>query len=206
MLVQHRCAIRRETHPHICMVHSSIHVKRIHRRIQYTHMYTHACIYTCISNTHKRAHIRAINTWTHAHMHTQARHIGEQLGAALEYMHANDLMHGDVKPLNIVRVDGFFKLIDLDAACSLKNGAKYAAKFSSAYLPPEMVVEVKSDDGREPRLCVRCMESVASRGLSPSELRDASVALDCEWLCACVELHLDCKYVFVCVFVYMGTR
>ena len=68
-----------------------------------------------------------------------------------------------------------WKLIDLDASCKLENGAKAAAKFSSAYLPPEMVK--KRDDGE------LCVLSEQSDGVEYSELKEPSVALDCE--CAC---------------------
>jgi hypothetical protein len=106
-------------------------------------------------------------------------------------MHMNGLVHGDVKPLNIVRVDEQWRLIDLDAACTLASGDKAAAKFSSAYLPPEMVVNVEV--GGKLELCVR---SVQSEGLPLSELRDAHVSLDREYDCACRPLFLCAWFVY----------
>ena len=34
-------------------------------------------------------------------------------------MHSKGVIHADIKPLNIVRVGGEFKLIDLDATCRI---------------------------------------------------------------------------------------
>ena len=46
---------------------------------------------------------------------------------------------GDIKPKNVMRVSGAgIRLIDFDAAAQLKTGFS-AAKFSSAYSPPELV-------------------------------------------------------------------
>ena len=55
-------------------------------------------------------------------------------------MHRNGVMHGDVKPLNIMRCDGRMKLIDLDASASLLNGYS-GGKSSSAYVPPCLMVD-----------------------------------------------------------------
>ena len=61
------------------------------------------------------------------------------MAEALQHMHRNGVMHGDVKPLNIMRCDGRVKLIDLDASASLLNGYS-GGKSSSAYLPPCLLV------------------------------------------------------------------
>jgi serine/threonine protein kinase len=87
--------------------------------------------------------------------------IARQIGVCLEHLHQRGLLHADLKPLNIMRVDGTWRLIDLDAAALLPSeGAAgdaadeeherkraeeldctvYAgAKFSSAFVPPELV-------------------------------------------------------------------
>ena len=44
-----------------------------------------------------------------------------------------------IAALNIMRVDGRFKLIDLDASAPLLPGYYAGAKYSSAYVPPEMI-------------------------------------------------------------------
>lgn len=69
-------------------------------------------------------------------------------------MHRNGVMHGDVKPLNIMRCDGRVKLIDLDASASLLNGYS-GGKSSSAYLPPCLLVGEIS--GNDSLVFVHCM-------------------------------------------------
>eukprot|EP01041_Mallomonas_annulata_P014422 gene14422-biopygen7352 len=49
----------------------------------------------------------------------QIRSITQQLTMALVHMHSKGFIHGDVKPLNIMRINGHFKLIDLDATVSI---------------------------------------------------------------------------------------
>jgi hypothetical protein len=67
------------------------------------------------------------------------RSICMQIAKALGHMHSKGLIHGDVKPLNIMRMGTRFLMIDLDATVSFKNGNYMGAKYSSAYLPPEML-------------------------------------------------------------------
>jgi serine/threonine protein kinase len=67
------------------------------------------------------------------------RSICMQIAKALGHMHSKGLIHGDVKPLNIMRMGTRFLMIDLDATVSCKNGDCMGAKYSSAYLPPEML-------------------------------------------------------------------
>jgi serine/threonine protein kinase len=66
------------------------------------------------------------------------KHIIAQVAKSLQHLHEKGLMHGDVKPLNIMRSDGRMKLIDLDASASLSKGYS-GGKSSSAYVPPELV-------------------------------------------------------------------
>ena len=77
-----------------------------------------------------------------------AAHLAEALAEAL---HASRLIHGDVKPLNAVRYDGRWRLIDLDCACEI--GQAFGAKQpSTGYAPPEMarVVRDALRDGAVP--------------------------------------------------------
>jgi serine/threonine protein kinase len=68
-----------------------------------------------------------------------------QVARCLEHMHSQGKLHGDVKPLNIVRmVGGGFKLIDFDATVNLGDAA--GAKLSTAYVPPELLTT--TPDGR----------------------------------------------------------
>jgi len=58
-------------------------------------------------------------------------------------IHAKSRIHGDLKPLNVMRnVDGTINLIDLDASACL--GLPCGLKFSSAYVPPEMIVSAQN--------------------------------------------------------------
>jgi len=63
------------------------------------------------------------------------------------YLHDNDVMHGDIKPLNVVRYNNHMRLIDLDAAVTIHKRNYAGSKFSSGVLPPEMFVEL-SEEGR----------------------------------------------------------
>ncbi|KAK3265250.1 hypothetical protein CYMTET_26049 [Cymbomonas tetramitiformis] len=72
------------------------------------------------------------------------RHIARRLGGALQHLHANGMVHCDLKPLNAVRFAdagaagaATWRIIDLDAAVQI--GCPAGVKISSGYLPPEMV-------------------------------------------------------------------
>jgi len=69
-------------------------------------------------------------------------------------MHTHNLMHGDLKLLNVVRFqrDNRLRIIDLDACVTIigygDDGESYAgAKFSSASLPPDMISRLKDCKG-----------------------------------------------------------
>lgn len=71
----------------------------------------------------------------------QVRVMARDLAMALAHMHEKKVMHGDVKPLNALRVYDKIALIDLDAAAPFDSGEASGfagAKFTSAFLPPEM--------------------------------------------------------------------
>jgi serine/threonine protein kinase len=60
-----------------------------------------------------------------------------QIAEALREMHRAGVIHGDVKPLNIMRVGDRMKLIDLDASVRLAeeySGAKYSSGLSRSLL------------------------------------------------------------------------
>jgi len=68
----------------------------------------------------------------------QIRSISIEIALALQHLHTNGVIHGDIKSKNIVRIGHKVKLIDFDASISIGNG--YAgAKYSSAFVPPEMI-------------------------------------------------------------------
>lgn len=65
------------------------------------------------------------------------RSLARDLALALNSLHNCNYIHGDIKPMNVMRIDNHLKLIDLDASRMI--GTTYAdTKFSSAYLPPEL--------------------------------------------------------------------
>jgi serine/threonine protein kinase len=66
--------------------------------------------------------------------------IASNLAQAVRYLHQNGLIHGDIKPLNIMRMGNLYKFIDLDASAQI--GVDFTcSKYSSAYLPPETIFE-----------------------------------------------------------------
>jgi serine/threonine protein kinase len=69
----------------------------------------------------------------------KTRYIAKEIVDALAHLHKNDMINGDVKLLNDVRVGTRLRLIDLDASVKIGEGAFAGAKFSSGVLPPEMI-------------------------------------------------------------------
>jgi serine/threonine protein kinase len=66
------------------------------------------------------------------------REIFHQLVVCTQYLHERGVLHGDIKPLNIMRVDSFWKLIDLDASCRMGIDP-VCSKYSTGYCPPEAI-------------------------------------------------------------------
>ena len=64
------------------------------------------------------------------------RMIGEFVAKSLLHMHINNVIHGDLKPRNIVSVGMAWKLIDLDSSSFVNE--PIGKKYSSAYSPPEL--------------------------------------------------------------------
>ena len=67
----------------------------------------------------------------------EVRHIAVDVAAAVAHLHGRRIIHGDVKPLNLMRTDKTWRLIDLDAATTFGHAA--GAKSSAAFCAPEMV-------------------------------------------------------------------
>ena len=73
------------------------------------------------------------------------RLISKQLVTAAGHLHEQGLVHGDIKPLNVMRIQGDFRLIDLDACVSYMDDTPVGAKYSSGYVPPEMIADVRGE-------------------------------------------------------------
>eukprot|EP00984_Skeletonema_dohrnii_P011088 scaffold4399_cov75-Skeletonema_dohrnii-CCMP3373.AAC.4 len=77
-----------------------------------------------------------------------------QVFEAVQHVHEKNLMHGDIKMVNIVRfrIDNKLRLIDLDASAEIsvvEEESFAGAKFSSAILPPEMIERIETDEKLE---------------------------------------------------------
>ena len=84
----------------------------------------------------------------------EVRYVFTQLARCVQHLHSRGLLHGDVKPLNIVRVGTKWKLIDLDAACRMNTDkdkdtdtCSVGFKSSTAYVPPELFRIVEEHGG-----------------------------------------------------------
>ena len=68
----------------------------------------------------------------------EVKHCFTQLVRCVDHMHRKGLLHADLKTLNVVRIGGKWKLIDLDASCMIGQEA-VGHKSSTAYCPPEVI-------------------------------------------------------------------
>ena len=73
------------------------------------------------------------------HNWAEIRDVSYSIAVGLDHLHSNGILHGDVKPRNVVRIDGKWILIDLDASCPLSKEGRAGLKYSEAYCPPEMM-------------------------------------------------------------------
>ena len=80
------------------------------------------------------------------------------------------LFHYEFKSsaLNIMRMEGLFRLIDFDASVSYRDNQYVGAKYSSAYCPPEMLELVNTGDSST--ICVRTYKIDASSAPIQSDL------------------------------------
>ena len=86
---------------------------------------------------------------THTRMTAErARDMGGALGRCVAHLHERGVLHGDLKPLNVVRVGHQWKLIDLDAASQLGSGF-VGLKSSTAYIPPELLYKEPLEEQRD---------------------------------------------------------
>lgn len=78
----------------------------------------------------------------------------EQILLALKMFHDAEVIHGDIKPLNVVRLvsDHQLRLIDFDAAANISSTSTMpfaASKFSSGYIPPELWVKLDAGQKKQ---------------------------------------------------------
>ena len=71
------------------------------------------------------------------------------VGECLSHIHTKNLIHGDLKMMNVVRINGQLRLIDFDAAVKIRPDNAYSkqkfyvgAKFSSGVLAPELFCRI----------------------------------------------------------------
>jgi ABC-type phosphate transport system substrate-binding protein len=76
------------------------------------------------------------------------RTVALQLVDAIEHLHEARIIHGDIKPNNLLRINGRLSIIDFKSACRMHVDC-VGHVTSSAYLPPEMIYI------DEERICVR---------------------------------------------------
>ena len=61
-----------------------------------------------------------------------------KIAKCLAHVHSNGYIHGDLKPKNVMRVNGNLILIDLDRSAAIQQGFS-GTKVSSAYFLPELI-------------------------------------------------------------------
>jgi ankyrin repeat protein/serine/threonine protein kinase len=109
-------------------------------------------------------HEREIENWSE-----EAEHAAKQIVVALSQLHSHGIVHGDIKPRNVVRIDSAMTLIDMDAAARI--GASVAPKVSTAYAPPEIAQA----------LLAACLEDEGNNGagaLANHKSLQASISMD----------------------------
>ena len=69
---------------------------------------------------------------------TKIKTVTQQICLAVNHLHSQHIVHDDIKPLNVMRGEDGFLLIDMDGS-SVAGFGFAGTKVSSAYVPPEMV-------------------------------------------------------------------
>lgn len=117
----------------------------------------------------------------------EVKHVFKQLLECVDHMHSKNTLHADIKPLNLVRVAGRWKLIDLDASCEIGEDA-VGLKSSTAYMPPEVLFEYEGPAMRHKSVQVLCEATNNKLGLS-KPLLTAHPSFDM-WSLGCILYQL----------------
>jgi serine/threonine protein kinase len=102
----------------------------------------------------------------------------------VRHLYEKGILHGDIKPLNIMRDGIKWKLIDLDAACRL-NVDHIGSKSSTAYMPPEAVYTSKN-------LGIGCIRSLSNQPSYREQLQFELLIADPSfdlWSRGCILYH-----------------
>jgi serine/threonine protein kinase len=73
-----------------------------------------------------------------------------QIAGAIGFLHSKGIIHGDLKPNNIVLFENRLKLIDFDASVEIDIGFS-GAKVSTGFAPPELLFREESSNTVVPR-------------------------------------------------------
>ncbi|KAJ8601598.1 hypothetical protein CTAYLR_008458 [Chrysophaeum taylorii] len=82
------------------------------------------------------------------------RKIAGDVVAALDHLHSNGRIHADLTPLNIVRVDSSWRLIDMGASREIGEPASFfeSEAPSSGYCPPELATLLAAERGGDTKM------------------------------------------------------
>ena len=90
----------------------------------------------------------------------------KEIAQALQHVHQQGFIHGNVKLSNIVRVKNKLRLIDFDASTQI-NVTNAGARFTSGILPPEMIHHL---EGNDKKLYMDYFGSSMEEGLMPQTI------------------------------------
>ena len=97
----------------------------------------------------------------------QIRAMMKHVALAVKHCHDRGVLHGDLKMLNCVRVEGKIKLIDMDASALIGRDCA-CAKFSSGVLPPELFYRLRGAE-EEQRHAAYFQAAAAGEGQEEGE-------------------------------------
>jgi predicted Ser/Thr protein kinase len=124
----------------------------------------------------------------------EAERIVESIAAALDFAHRNGVIHGDLKPGNIIITDkGEVKVIDFGLARLMTRPQPALAALTPLYASPEML-EQRSPDTRDDIYALACIAHEILTGLHPFDERSALDARDAELILERHKGMTRCQY------------